>query len=151
MKRVLQVVALTGVMQVAVGWFGGAPAGAATPQVIHTQVSVSFTGIDQCGFTVDSVVLGTDTFIVFFDQSGNVSRFQDTSHVVSTLTNQANGKVVYVDNAGRDAFDAVPVAHKDGTLTMTDTLTGVPVRIYTSHSSTLVKDVGYFSFVTTFD
>ena len=35
----------------------------------------------------------------------------------------------------------------DGTITFTDTLTGMPVRIYTSHSSTLVKDVGYLSIV----
>src|SRR5437016_6116254 len=76
-----------------------APAGAATPQVIHTKVRLSLTGIDQCGFTVDSVIKGTDTFQVRVDRSGNV-RIQDVSHVVSTLTNEANGKVVHVDNAG---------------------------------------------------
>jgi hypothetical protein len=125
-------------------------AGAATPQVSHTKVSVSLTGIDVCGFTVDSVIRGTDTFAVFFDRTGNVARIQDVSHVVSTLTNQANGKVVYVENAGRDNQPA-PVVNPDGTVTTTDTLTGMPVRIYTSHSNTFVKDVGYLSLVTTFD
>ena len=38
-----------------------------------------------------------------------------------------------------------------GTITFTDTLTGMPVRIYTSHSNTLVRDVGYLSIVDTVD
>jgi hypothetical protein len=150
MKRVVQVVALTGLMTLAAGWVAAAPAGAATPQVVHTKVNVSLTGIDQCGFTVDSVVQGTDTFQVFFDRSGNPSRLQDESHVVSTLTNTDNGKVVYVANASRDS-QSNPVVNQNGTITFTDTLTGVPLRIYTAHSSTLVKDVGFLSFVDTFD
>jgi len=152
MKRVMQVVALTGLMTVVVGWLAGAPAGAATPpQVSHTQVDVSLPGIDVCGFTVDSVVQGTDTFEVFFDQFGNPSTFQNVSHIVSTLTNEANGKVVNVGASGRDRFDAAPVTNPDGTMTFTDTLTGIPLRIYTSHSSTFVEDVGFNSFVDTLD
>jgi hypothetical protein len=125
------------------------PAGAAPPQVVHTRVDVSLPGIDVCGFTVDSVVQGTDTLQIFTDASGNV-RLQDESHVVSTLTNEANGKVVYVDNASRDS-QPFPVANPDGTTTFTDTLTGVPVRVYTSHSNTLIKDAGYLSIVDTVD
>lgn len=150
MKRVLQVVALTGLMTLAAGWAAGAQAGAATPQVVHTKVDVSLPGIDVCGFTVDSVVQGTDTFEIFVDRSGNVS-IQDLSHVVSTLTNTANGKVVHVEGAGRDAFQPDPVVNRDGTITATDTLTGMDLRIFTSHSSTLVKDAGFLSMVTTFD
>jgi hypothetical protein len=150
MKRGVQVVAVTGLMTLVAVWLAGASAGAATPQVSHTQISVSFTGIDVCGFTVDSVVKGTDTFAVFFDQSGNVSRMQDESHAVSTLTNEANGKVVYVEQSGRDRFSP-PVVNPDGTVTFTDTLTGMDTRIYTSHSNTLVKDAGFLSFVDTFD
>jgi len=105
---------------------------------------------DVCGFAVDSVVQGTDTFEVFFDQSGNVSSMQDQSHVVSTLTNEANGKVVDVEQSGRDNTTS-PVVNPDGTVTFTDTLTGMDTRIYTSHSNTLVKDVGLLSFVATFD
>jgi hypothetical protein len=151
MKRVVQVVALTGLMTLAAGWLAAAPAGAATPpQVSHTQVDVSLPGIDVCGFTVDSVVQGTDTFEVFTDRFGNVS-IQDQSHVVSTLTNEANGKVVYVENASRDRFTPDLVVNPDGTLTFTDTLTGMPMRVYTAHSSILLKDVGFLSRVVTFD
>ena len=150
MKRGVRVVAVTGLVTLAAGWLAGAPAGAATPQVSHTQVNVSFTGIDVCGFTVDSVVQGTDTFEVFFDQSGNVSSMQDETHYVSTLTNEANGKVVHVGGSGRDSFTS-PVANPDGTFTFADTLTGMDIRVYTAASSTLVKDVGFLSFVATFD
>lgn len=151
MKRVVRFLALTGLMTLVAAWVTGTPAGAATPQVVHTKVDVSFDNIDQCGFTVDSVVRGTDTFQVFVDKAGNMT-FQDVSHVVSTLTNVANGKVVYVDNASRDAFTGDSgVVNPDGTITFIDTLTGMPVRVYTSHSSTLVKDVGYLSLVTTVD
>jgi hypothetical protein len=150
MKRVVQVVALTGLMTLVAGWVAGAPAGAAAPQVVHTQVNVTLTNIDVCGFTVISVIQGTDTFEVFVDASGNVL-VQDQSHVVDTLTNVANGKVVYVSNASRDAFTPDGVVNPDGTITFTDTLTGMPARIYTDHSDTLVKDVGFLSHVTTFD
>lgn len=127
------------------------PAEAATArEVVHTDVDVSLIGIDQCGFTVDSVVQGTDTTEVFTDSAGDVT-VQDVSHVVSTLTNKANGKVVYVDNASRDAFTPSGVVDPDGTITFTDTLTGMPVRIYTSHSDVVVRDVGYLSIVDTVD
>jgi len=152
MKKLVHVAVLTGLMSLLVGWLAGAAAGAArSPQVFHEQVDVSLPGIDVCGFTVDSRVQGTNTFEVFFDKFGNPSTFQSTGHVVSTLTNAANGKVVYVEGTGRDRFDAVLVAQPDGTFTFTDTLTGVPMRIYTSHSSVLVKDAGFNSFVDTFD
>jgi hypothetical protein len=149
MRRAIQVFALAGLMMAGAVWLGGIPAGAAAAQVSHTNVDVSLTGIDVCGFTVDSVVRGTDTFQVSFDRSGNVSMIQDMSHVVSTITNEANGKLVYVENAGRDNLP-LPVANADGTFTTTDTLTGMPVRIYTSHSSTFAQR-GYLSFVDTFD
>jgi hypothetical protein len=127
-----------------------APAGAATPEVVHTKLDLSFPGIDQCGFTVDSVVQGTMTVQTFVDRSGNV-RIQVEAHAVSTLTNQANGKVVHVSSAGRDAFTPDGVVNADGTITFTDTLTGMPLRVYTSHSDTLLTDVGYLSMVTTLD
>lgn len=150
MKRRMRVVALTGLITVFAGALAGAPAGAAAPQVLHTQVDVLLTNIDQCGFTVNSVVRGTDTFQVFADRAGNLS-FQNVAHVVSTLTNVANGKVVYVDSAGRDAWSDAGVANPDGTTTYTDILTGRDTRVYTSHSSTLVKDVGYLAIVDTVD
>jgi hypothetical protein len=150
MNHVRRVVALAGLSALVTGSLAGTPAGAATPEIFHSRVDVSLTGIDVCGFTVDSVVQGTDTFEIFVDKSGNTS-YQDVSHVVSTLTNVENGKVVHVANASRDAFSDTGVLNPDGTLTFTDTLTGMPVRVYTAHSSTWVKDVGYLSLVSTFD
>ena len=151
MKRLVQVFALMGLMALLVGWLAGASAGAATPQVSHTKLDISLPGIDVCGFTVDSHIQGANTFQVFFDKFGNPSTLQSVGHVVSTLTNEANGKVVHVEANGRDRFDAAPVVNPDGTMTFTDTLTGIPLRIYTSHSSVLLEDVGFNSFVVTFD
>jgi hypothetical protein len=153
MKRVVQVLALAGLMTLVAGSLAGAPAGAATrtPQVFHSQVDVSLPGIDVCGFTVDSHVQGANTFQVFVDKFGNPSTLQSVGHVVSTLTNEANGKVVNVEANGRDNFDADLVVNPDGTMTFTDILTGMPMRVYTSHNSVLVEDVGFNSFVVTFD
>jgi len=150
MGRLTRIVVLSGLMALAGAWLTAPPAGAMPPEVTHTKVSVTLTDLEICGFTVDSVIHGTETNHVFFDRSGNVS-IQTTSHVTSALTNQSNGKVVYVTNAGRDRFDTAPVLNPNGTLTSTDTLTGITVRIYTSHSNTLAKDVGYLSMVTTLD
>jgi hypothetical protein len=126
------------------------PANAADIQVVHTKVNVSLTGIDQCGFTVNSVIRGTNTFKVTFDEFGDAS-YQSEAHIVSTLTNVANGKVVHVDSAGRDAFSDVGVVNPDGTITFTDTLTGRDLRIYTSHSNVLLRDAGFLSIVDTVD
>ena len=151
MKRIVQVVALTGPTTLVAGWLAGAPAGAATPtQVVHTQINESLTNINQCGFTVDSVVKGTVTYQTFIDASGNVS-IQQESHAVSTLTNTANGKVVYVEQTGRDNYQPNGVVNPDGTITFTDTLTGMIARVYTSHSSILFKAVGFLNIVATFD
>lgn len=151
MKRWRTRVALTSaLMTVVAGWVAAVPAGAAAPQVFHQQINDAFSG-DQCGFTVDSVVRGTLTIEDFVDASGNVTLEQDEAHVVSTLTNEANGKVVYVDSASRDRFDLAPVVNRDGTVTFTDTITGSPERVYTSHSNVLVKDVGLVSIVDTVD
>jgi hypothetical protein len=144
-------VALLALATCTAGSFADAPAAGTPPVVSHTQVNVSLPGIDVCGLSVDSVVRGTDTFTVFFDRFGNATTIQDVSHVVSTLTNEANGEVVYVENASRDRFSAEPVVNADGTLTFEDTLTGMPIRVYTSHSSVIVRDVGLTSIVDTFD
>jgi len=128
----------------------GSAAGAKPPQVFHTQISDTFTIENFCGFTVDVVSEGTDTFEVFFDRFGNVSRIQDENHFVATITNEANGKVVYLEVSNRFSQPA-PVVNANGTITFTPTYTGLPEHIYTSHSDTLVKDVGFITFVTTFD
>ncbi|WP_457101715.1 hypothetical protein [Microbacterium sp. P5_E9] len=151
MKRVVPMVALTGLLTLGVGWAVAAPAAAGTPpEVFHDKIDLSLKNIDQCGFTVNSIVKGTSTFKVTVDASGTQS-FQHTAHVVSTLTNVANGKVVHVDSAGRDAWSDGGVENPDGTFTFTDTLAGRDIRIYTSHSSVLMKDVGFLAIVETVD
>lgn len=148
-KRVLQVVTLTAGATLVAAVVTEAPAAAATPQPTHSQINVTLPGIDVCGITVNSVVRGTDTFEVFVDRFGNVT-IQDETHVVSTLTNEANGEVVHVATTGRDSFQPDPVVNRDGTITATDTITGT-LQIYTSHSSTSVRDAGFISTVDTFD
>ena len=59
-------------------------------------------------------------------------------------------KVVQVASSGRDSFDD-GVANPDGTTTYTDTLTGNPLRIYTSRHVTLLKDVGFTGIKDTVD
>jgi hypothetical protein len=150
-NRVVPVVALTGLMTLAAGGLAAAPAGAgARPQVFHMKLDLSLTNLDQCGFTVDSVVKGTITTQTFVDAAGNVTIHQE-AHAVSTLTNTANLKVVHISGSGRDLFTPNGVVNPDGTITYTDTLTGIDQRVYTSHSNTLVKDAGFFSTVTTTD
>jgi len=149
-KRAVQVVALTGLITIAAACVGGASAGAATPQVDHMKINLLLTDIDQCGFTVNSVVRGTLTFQTFVGASGNVT-MQYEAHVVSTLTNVANGKVVHVSASGRDRFTPDGVPNSDGTSTFTDTLTGIDQRVYTSHSNTLLKDSVFLSIVDTVD
>ena len=150
MKRVVRGAALAGVMMLVAGPVATPPAAAATPQIVNEQLNFFLPKIRQCGFKVSSLVQGTHTFQTFVDGSGNVS-FQDVAHVVSTLTNLANQKVVYVEASGRDAYGGPGVVNPDGTITFTDTLTGSDQRIYTSHSSVLLKDVGYLSIEDTFD
>ena len=150
MMRVLRVVALTGLMTLGAGWLAAAPAGAATPEVDHIK-GVLFSGtVDDCGFTVTSVVVGTSTFKTTVDKSGTAS-YQSETHIVDTLTNVANGKVVYSDVAGRDAFSDGGVLNPDGTTTYTDTLTGRDMRVYTSHSNVLLRDAGYTAILDTVD
>lgn len=152
MRRKLQFVALVGSVTsaLAAGWATAAPAGAATPPVVsHEQLNFILTGIPVCGFTVDSLIQGTHTDQMFTDASGDM-RFQDETHVISTLTNEANGNEVHVEGTGVDR-QPFPVANPDGTFTFTDTLAGSPIRIYTSRSDVLVKDVGFLSIVDTVD
>jgi hypothetical protein len=136
-------------MTLGAGWVAAAPAGAATPEVLHFKVDFSGTAHD-CGFTLTSVVQGTNTFKTTVDASGTAS-YQSEAHVVDTLTNVANGKVVYLDSSGRDSFSDGGVLNPDGTTTYTDTLTGRDMRVYTSHSSVLLRDAGYTAIVDTVD
>ena len=148
MENRMRVLAASGLVSLGAFLAQGTAAATTPPQAHHFEISLP--GIDVCGFPMDSVVQGADTFRMVVDRSGNVS-FQDTSHVLSTLTDEASGKVVYVEGSARDAWQEDPVVRPDGTITATDTLTGSPERVYTDHSDVLVKDVGLVSIVDSFD
>ena len=150
MKRVVHVIALTGLMTLGAGSLAAAPAAAGTPpEVFHQRLRDSFS-TQVCGFTVNNVLKGTLTFKTTVDASG-IASFQSEAHVVQTMTNPLNGKVVHLDNSGRDAWSDGGVLNPDGTTTFTDTLTGTDMRVYTSHSSVLLKDHGYTAIVETVD
>ena len=127
----------------------GVPAQAATPQVTHTKIRLTLSDDVLCGLTMTSVVRGVRTSKVTTDRSG-VTSYQTTGHVVRTMTNPANGKVIHIASSGRDA-SSDGVVNPDGTTTYTSTLTGTPLRIYTSRNVTLVKDVGFTSIRDTVD
>jgi hypothetical protein len=91
-----------------------APAAAATPpRVSHQRLSDSFT-TEVCGFTVNNVINGMVTFKTTVDAAGTAS-YQSEAHVVQRMTNPVNGKVGFLDNAGRDAFSDGGVLNPDGT------------------------------------
>src|SRR5436305_11489608 len=73
MKRGVYAIAIAGLMTLALGAVVEAPAVAAPTQAVHTQVNVSLVNIRVCGFKVDSLVQGTDSFQLFTDAAGNVS------------------------------------------------------------------------------
>jgi hypothetical protein len=146
MNRVVRL-AVAGVMALGAVLVPGMPAQAATPEIQHTKLNLTLTGIDQCGITVNSVVQGTLIQQAFVRKSGTVV-LRTIASVTSTLTNPANNKVVHVDSAGPDTFTPDGVENPDGTFTFTDTLTGRDIRIYTSHSNVLLRDAGYLSIVT---
>ena len=99
---------------------------------------------------VNNGLKGTLIFKTTVDATGTAS-FQSEAHVLQTMTNPVNGKVVHLDNSGRDAWSDGGVLNPDGTTTFTDTLTGTDMRVYTSHSSVLLKDHGYTAIVETVD
>lgn len=150
MNRHMAYVAAVATISSALGLLSALPATAQTTSPSPVRVHLSINGIDVCGFTVDSVVDGTDTSRLFVDRAGNLW-VQDESHIVSKLTNESNGKVVYVTGSGRDRFQPMPVLNPDGTITTTDILTGTPERVYSDQSNVLVKDVGFVSILDTFD
>jgi hypothetical protein len=149
MIRAVRLAVAAGAIALGAVWVPGTAAAAAAPEIVHSRLDLSLTGIDECGFTVNSVIQGSLTQQTFV-RSGTVVQ-QTLASVVSTLTNTANGKVVHVDSAGRDSYTPDGVVNPDGTITFTDVLTGRDIRIYTSHSNVLLQDVGYLSIVTTTD
>lgn len=125
-----------------------AAAGAVKPLIFHDNFHEEFEE-ELCGIPVSGVAAGVDNFKVFFDQSGTEVRVLGTSQIEVTWTNPENGNTVTLTSAGR--FSGTATENPDGTVTFTDTYTGIPERIRISPSEVLVMDVGRIAFETTID
>jgi hypothetical protein len=122
------------------------PAGAAgaSPEIDHGRIDETEVGVeDFCGFTVDIQTRGTFTTQLAFN-------FQAEVHVVQTITNEANGHVVYLGTSDRQLVGGL-VDNGDGTFTQVITFDGMNARIYTDHSNVLMRVAGFVSITVTVD
>ena len=110
----------------------------------HDHFTDSFSD-NVCGIDVDVVLVVTDNFSLFADDS-----FKDTSSVRQTFTNPANGKSVSVSSAGQLVGTAV-IDEDAGTITFINTYLGLPEKIQTTHGKVLLRDAGIITFMDTFD
>jgi len=120
------------------------PAGAAlaSPEIHHGGIDETEVGVeDFCGLTVDIRSEGTVT------TQDAEAYFQAELHVVQTITNEANGHVVYVEVSNRQRYDDSD--NGDGTFTQVIRFDGVNTRIYTDHSNVLMRVVGSVSVTVT--
>jgi hypothetical protein len=128
---------VTGLIAIAGALLPAGPAGA-SPEIDHAQIDETEIGVeDYCGLTVDIRSEGTVTTQLS-------ERFQGEIHIVQTITNEANGRVVYVETSNHQTFEG-PMPNPDGTFTSVVTYTGMNVRIYTNHSSVLLEVAGFVS------
>jgi len=111
----------------------------------HDHFTDTFRINDFCGFRVDAVVVVTDNFFVYADDT-----FKDTSSVRQRLTNVANGKTVIVASAGQ-VTGTTTIDEQAGTITFATTFRGLPERIQAAHGPVLVRDAGLITFSDTFD
>ena len=110
----------------------------------HDHFTDSFS-YNVCGIDVDVVLVVTDNFSLFADDS-----FKDTSSVRQTFTNPANGKSVSVSSAGQLVGTAV-IDEDAGTITFINTYLGLPEKIQTTNGKVLLRDAGIIPFMDTFD
>ena len=116
----------------------------ASPEIEHARIDETEIGVeDFCGLTVDIRSEGT------FTTQDAGAYFQAEVHAVQTITNEANGHVVYVEGSNRQRYDNSDNGH--GTSTLVVTFEGMNSRIYTDHSSILMRVVGFVSVTVTVD
>jgi hypothetical protein len=116
----------------------------ASPEIDHARIDGAEVGVeDFCGLTVDIMSKGTVTTWL-------ADGFQAEIHVLQTITNEANGHVVYVETSNRQRVDD-PVDNGDGTFTQVLTFDGMNARIYTDHSNVLMRVAGFVSIAFTVD
>jgi hypothetical protein len=123
------------------------PAGALAARPVeqfHEHFTDTFSD-ELCGIPVDGVVVVTDNFFVYADDS-----FKATNSVKATFTNPETGKSVVLFNAGQVTGTAV-VDEQAGTITFFTTFKGLPEKIQTAHGPVLLRDAGVITFVETLD
>jgi hypothetical protein len=123
----------------------GAAVGAKPIAQFHDHFTESFSD-EICGIPVDTVIVVTDNFFVYEDDS-----FKDTSSFRATSTNPVNGKSVRISSAGQASGPPPTVDEEAGTITFLTSFKGLPEKIQTANGPILLRDAGIITFADTFD
>jgi hypothetical protein len=138
--RVLLVALLT-----ALAIVPGTALGAKPIEQFHDHFTDSFSD-ELCGIPVDVVVVGTDNFFIYADES-----VRQTSSVRATFTNPVNGKSVVTSNAAQVRGSAPIIDEEAGTITFVISFKGLPQKVQTANGPVLLRDAGVATFANTFD
>jgi hypothetical protein len=143
---------LRALMVALVAAFAILPAGAlgANPEIFHAQFLNSEEDAAVCGITVDIVDEGVFTDKAFFDQEGNLVRFQATLSAMTTFT-AANGKSVIAQVANQYVESEFIVDETAGTITIVNSFKGLPEILRTPNGAVLLRDAGLITFADTLD
>jgi hypothetical protein len=124
-------------------------AGAEPPDRFHAHFNDTLLDVDVCGITVDIVLDVVLTEQAFFDNQGNFDRFMATGSGRETWTAD-NGKSVRIQYSNQFLATEV-IDEAAGTITFSDTFTGLPEKIMTRGGPVLTRDAGLITFTATFD
>jgi hypothetical protein len=126
-----------------------ARAAAAPPDQFHAHFLDTAQDVDLCGVNVDLVNEGVFSERVFTDNSGNFVRDMRTTSQIATFTAD-NGKSVTAHVALQVVSTEI-ANEAAGTLTVTDTVRGIPLMIKTTHGPVRLRDAGVMGITTTLD
>lgn len=122
----------------------------AKPEIFHANFLDTEEDADVCGITVDIVAEGVFTDKAFFDNDGNLVRFQSTSSAKITFTAE-NGKSV-INQFAQQFVEAEPIIDEAaGTITFVFSFKGLPELLRTPQGPVLLRDAGLITFADTFD
>ena len=122
----------------------------AKPEIFHANFLDTEEDADVCGITVDIVAEGVFTDKAFFDNDGNLVRFQSTSSAKITFTAE-NGKSV-INQFSQQYVEAEPIIDEAaGTITFVFSFKGLPELLRTPQGPVLLRDAGLITFADTFD
>ena len=122
----------------------------AKPEIFHANFLDTEEDADVCGITVDIVAEGVFTDKAFFDNDGNLVRFQSTTSTKITFTAE-NGKSV-INQFAQQFVEAEPIIDEAaGTITFVFSFKGLPELLRTPQGPVLLRDAGLITFADTFD